>query len=160
MKTTMTVFIAAAIAAAAWFLLVPSQEARVKKAFAQTAATLEKSGREPPLDAMGKARALAELAEAQCVLEYDGASFTLAQERSAMASRIATLRNMSSRIHVAFKDVSVSFPDSATAEASCGFVFEGDDLGTGVRDARSIEAVLHKDGESGKWRFSRVRAAR
>lgn len=158
MKKIIAVLVLAAVAAGAWYAFTPSRESLVKKAFAQAAASLEKAGTETSFEALAKARKLSALAEPQCVFEIDGKKFQLSQERSDVTSRIVSVRNMAMRIHVVFENISVSFPASDTAEAVCGFFYDGDNFGLSVRDANYIEATLRRDGDSGKWRFSHVRA--
>lgn len=157
MKRVVAILAMVAVAAGGWYLLRPSREAVVKKAFAKAAAALEKGGVEKAFDALAKARALAQLADPQCVFEFRGRKFLLSHGRADVTDRIAALRNMSAFIHVEFGEVSVSFPTSDTAEAACGFSYAGEDFGLSVRDARAVEATLRRDRDSGKWRFSSVR---
>ncbi len=156
MKKILIVIAVLVVAAGAWFLFAPSEESRVRKAFSEVAAAIEKSGAESAFDALAKARSLAALAEPKCEFEMAGRKFVLSQERSDVTSRIVAVRNMASRIHVAFEDISVSFTNDDTAETVCDFFYQGDDFGLSVRDACSLEATLRKDPESGKWRFSRI----
>ena len=157
MKRAISFLAVLAVAVGGWYLLRPSKEEVVKKAFVKAAAALEKDGTEKAFDALAKARALASIADPQCVFEFKGRKFQLSHERTDVTERIASLRNMSAHIHVEFGDVSVSFPASNTAEATCRFAYAGEDLGISLRDARDVEATLRKDGDSGKWRFSHVK---
>lgn len=157
MKRFIWLLVSAALAAGSWYLLAPSREAAVRKAFERAASALEKSGVEKPFDALAKARVLASLADPQCVFEFRGRTFQLSRGGADVTDRIATMRNAAAYIHVEFGEVSVSFPASDVAEANCGLSYVGEDFGLSVRDARSAEAMLRKDPDSGKWRFTHVR---
>lgn len=157
MKRILLFLAVLAVAVGGWFLLKPSKEEVVKKTFAKAAAALEKNGTEKAFDALAKARALASIADPQCVFEFKGRKFQLSHERTDVTERIAALRNMSAHIHVEFGEVSVSFPASDTAEATCKFSYAGEDFGISLRDARDVEATLRKDDDSGKWCFSHVK---
>ena len=157
MKRILLFLAVLAVAVGGWFLLRPSREAVVRKTFAKAAAALEKAGTEKAFDSLAKARALASIADPQCVFEFKGRKFQLSHERTDVTERIAALRNMAAYVHVEFGDVSVSFPASDTAEATCKFSYAGDDLGLSLRNARYVETTLRKDNDSGRWRFSHVR---
>ena len=157
MKRILLFLAVLAVAVGGWFLLKPSKEEAVKNTFAMAVAALEKDGTEKAFDALAKARALASIADPQCVFEFRGRKFQLSHERTDVTERIAALRNMSAHIHVELGEVSVSFPAPDTAEATCKFSYAGESFGLSLHDARDVEATLRKDDDSGKWRFSHVK---
>ena len=147
----------AAVAFAGWYFFVPSAEARVKETFKSMAAALDKSGNEPSLEALGKARRAVALVEPGCTCEAFGKSFTLSKNAPDITQRVVAFRTMAANMHFAFEDISVKFTSGDTAEATCDFFYKGDDFDLSVRDARALDATLRKDPESGRWRFARVR---
>ena len=140
-----------------WHFLSASDESRVKETFKAMSAALDKNGNELHLETLGKARRVAALVEPGCTVEVPGKTFTLANSASDMARQIASFHMMAASLHVTFEDVSVTFTDKTTAETTCDFFYNGNDLGWSVRDARALEATLRKDPDSGRWRFARVR---
>lgn len=157
MNKILVVLVLAALALAGWFILSPSEEARVKETFANMSAALEKSGTEPNLEAIGKARRAVALVEPGCTVEAFGKTFTLSTAVPDITQQVVAFRTMATHLHLSFEDISVKFTDKTTAEVSCDFFYKGDDFGWSVRDARILDATLRKDRESGRWRFARAR---
>ena len=147
----------AAVVFAGWYFFLPSDEARVKETFKDMAAALDKSGNEPSLEAIGKARRAVALVEPGCTCEAFGKTFTLSKNVSDITQRVVAFRTMAANMHFAFEDISVKFTDKTTAEVTCDFFYTGDDFGFAVRDARALDATLRKDSKSGRWRFARAR---
>ncbi len=140
-----------------WYILSPSEEARVKESFKNMAAALDKSANEPTFDAIGKARRAVALVEPGSTFEAFGKSITLSMNVPDITQRVVAFRTMAANMHFAFEDISVKFTDKTTAEVTCDFFYKGDDFGFAVRDARAMDATLRKDPESGRWRFARAR---
>ena len=90
-------------------------------------------------------------------LPYFDKSFTLSSSAPDITQHVVAFRNMAANMHFAFEDISITFTGNDRAEVTCDFFYSGDDFGLSVRDARALEATLHKDPESGRWRFARVR---
>lgn len=157
MKKALLVVVAAAIAAATWYVLSPSDEARVKQAFKDVAAALDKSGDEPKLDSIGRARRAVALVEPGATFEAFDKRFTLSKSVPDITQKVVAFRAMSTHLHLSFEDIAVKFTDDSTAEVTCDFFYTGDDFGWSVRDARALDATLRKDPDSGRWRFWRVR---
>ena len=146
-----------AVAFVGWYVFSPSEEARVKETFKNMAAALDKSGNEPSLEAIGKARRAVALVEPGCTCEAFGKTFTLSKNVPDITQHVVAFRNMAANMHFAFEDISVKFTGDGTAEATCDFFYKGDDFDFSVRDARALDATMRKDPESGRWRFARVR---
>ncbi|MBR4653583.1 MAG: hypothetical protein IKO72_09500 [Kiritimatiellae bacterium] len=142
---------------AGWWFLSSSEESRVKETFKALSAAIEKNGVEPPLKGIGKARSIARLVEPGCTVEAFGRTVAFARDVREMQHQITAFRTMSAHLHVSFEDLSVNISGSATAEVICDFFYSGDDFGWSVRDARQLEATLHKDPDSGRWKFARAR---
>lgn len=142
-----------------WFMLGRSEASRVKKTFDKAAEALEKEGVESPYASMAKVRTLVALVGAECRLEVPERNYVSSVAGQDLAREIALFRTQSTRIKVAFEDLSVQIVDDATAQATCDFFYGGDaaPLGFSGRDARALEATLKKDSDSGNWRFVRVR---
>ena len=140
-----------------WYVFSPSEEARVKETFKKMAAALDKSGTEPNLEALGKARRAVALVEPGCTFEAFGRKITLSKASSDVTQRVVAFRMMAATMHFAFEDISVAFTGDSTAEVTCDFFYTGDDFDLSVRDARAMEAIMRKDPESGRWRFAHVR---
>ncbi len=144
-----------------WFFLWPSDEARVKETFSEVAAALEKDGSEANMDSIQKAKRAVAFVEPGCTFELavgeESTRFTLSKVAADITQQVVAYRMNVSRVHMSFEDLKVTLTDSNTAEAVCDFFYEGDGFGWGGRDARTLEATLRKDPESGRWRFARVR---
>jgi len=154
----LVILVLAAAAYFGWrFFLAPSEEARVKETFTAMAAALDKSGNEPTLEALGKARRAVALVEPGCTCEAFGKTFTLSKTASEATQHVVAFRTLAANMHFAFEDISVRFTDGTTAETSCDFFYTGDDFDLRVRDARAMDATLRKDPDSGRWRFAHVR---
>lgn len=154
------ILIALAAAVAGWFLLEMSDERRVRKTFAVVESALCKEGSESPFKTLGAARTLAELVEPGFRLEIPEQKFSVKFEGSDLTQQIAAFRRQSTTFAVSFEDLNVVFTDKMTAQVSCDFFFHGDSNAIGLiagRDARALDATLHWDEESGKWRFAHVR---
>ena len=151
------ILVLAAVVFAGWYFFVPSDEARVKETFKSMAAALDKSGNEPSLEALGKARRAVALVEPGSTFEAFGKSITLSKNAPDITQRVVAFRTMAANMHFAFEDISVKFTSGDTAEVTCDFFYTGDDFDLSVRDARALDATLRKDPESGRWRFARVR---
>ena len=147
----------AAVVFAGWYFFLPSDEARVKETFTKMAAALDKSGNEPGLEAIGKARRAVALVEPGCTCEAFGKTFTLSKNVPDITQHVVAFRNMAANMHFAFEDISVKFTGDDTAEVTCDFFYKGDDFDLSVRDARALDATMRKDPESGRWRFAHVR---
>lgn len=160
-KLVLIVFALVAAVAGGWYLLWPSDEARVKETFKEMAAALEKNGSDATMDSIRKAKRAVALVEPGCTFELaiseDAKPFTLPKVAADIVQQVVAYRERVSRIHVSFEDLKVTLTDKNTAEAACDFFYEGDGFGWGGRDARTLEATLRKDPESGRWRFARVR---
>ena len=161
-KTFLMILALVAVATIGYFFW-PSDEARVKEAFREVAAALEKNGSENNLEAIQKAKRAVAFVEPGCSFELvlDGGSktFILSKVAADITQQVVAYRMNVSNIHVSFEDLTVTFPDKTTAEVTCDFFYQGDDFGWSVRDARALEATLRKDPESGRWRFARVRVS-
>ena len=144
---------------AVWYALEASETARVKKAFNQAAVAFRKDGTEAAYTSLSKSRALAALVGSECRLEIPERNYVSAMAGSDLAREIALFRAQSTRIKVAFEDLSVQLVDETTAQATCDFFYSGDadPLGFLGRDARALEATLKKAPGSGNWRFAHVR---
>ena len=129
----------------------------MKETFKSMAAALDKSGNEPSLEALGKARRAVALVEPGSTFEAFGKSITLSKNAPDITQRVVAFRTMAANMHFAFEDISVKFTSGDTAEVTCDFFYTGDDFDLSVRDARALDATLRKDPESGRWRFARVR---
>ena len=160
-KSVLIVLALLASAAWCWYFLWPSDEARVKETFKEVAAALEKNGSEANMDSVRKAKRAVAFVEPGCTFELavgeDAKRFTLSQAAADITQQVVAYRMNVSRIHMSFEDLKVALTDKNTAEAACDFFYEGDGFGWGGRDARTLEATLRKDPESGRWRFARVR---
>ena len=160
-KAVLIVLALAAAVACGWYFLWPSEEARVRKSFKEVAAALEKDGSEANMDSVRKARHAAAFVEPGCTFELaigeDTQKFTLSKVAADITQQVVVYRMNVSRIHMSFEDLKVALTDKNTAEAACDFFYEGEGFGWGGRDARTLEATLRKDPESGRWRFARVR---
>ena len=157
MNKFLVILLLAAAVFAGWYFFSSSDEARVKETFKAMAAALDKSGTEPSLEALGKARRAVALIEPGCTCEAFGRKITLSKSASDITQHVVAFRNMAADMHFAFEDISVTFTGDGTAEATCDFFYKGDDFDFSVRDARAMDATLRKDPESGRWRFARVR---
>ncbi len=151
------ILVLVAAVVAGLYILWPSEEARVRGTFEEIAAALDKSGNESTVDAIGKARRAVALVEPGSTFEAFDKSFTLSSSAPDITQHVVAFRNMAANMHFAFEDISITFPGNDRAEVTCDFFYSGDDFGLSVRDARALEATLHKDPESGRWRFVRVR---
>ncbi|MDO5317359.1 MAG: hypothetical protein Q4G65_01920 [bacterium] len=154
------ILIGLVLAVAGWFLLGMSDERRVRKTFATAESALCKEGNESPFKMLGAARTLAELVEPGCRLEIPERKFSVKLDGGDLAQQIAGFRRQSTAFTVSFEDLNVVFPDKTTAQVSCDFFFRGDSDALGLiagRDARALDATLHWDEESAKWRFSHIR---
>ena len=153
----LVILVLVAAAFAGWYFFWPSDEPPVKKTFSEMAAALDKSGSEPNLEAVGKARRAVALVEPGCTFEAFGRQFTLSNVAPDVTQQVVAFRVAAANMHFAFEDIAVKFTDKTTAEVTCDFFYTGDDFGFAVRDARALDATLRKDPESGRWRFARVR---
>ena len=162
-KVVLVVLALAAAVAGAWYWLLPSEEARVRKTFTEVAAALEKNGVEENLETIRKAKRAVALVEPGCTFELavgeESRRFTLSTVAADITQQVVAYRMNVSRVHMSFEDLKVTLTGTDTAEAACDFFYEGDGFGWGGRDARTLEATLRKDPESGRWRFARVRVA-
>ena len=147
----------AAVVFAGWYFFFPSDEARVKETFKNMAAALDKSGNEPSLEAIGKARRAVALVEPGCTCEAFGKTFTLSKNVPDNTQHVVAFREDPGGLRDVGTDISVKFTGGDTAEVTCDFFYKGDDFDLSVRDARALDATLRKDPESGRWRFARVR---
>ena len=151
------VSVLAAAVVAGLYILWPSEESRVKETFEEIAAALDKSGNESTIDALGKARRAVALVEPGSRFEAFDRSITLPNNPSDITPHVVAFRNLAANMHFAFEDIEVKLSGDDRAEVTCDFFYTGDDVGLSVRDARALDATLHKDPESGRWRFVRVR---
>lgn len=157
-KQLLKVAIAAALAVAFVVWLRPSESKRIRKVFATAAAELRKDGPEGLVAATAKARALAELVAPDARFEVDGRFMHVASERRQLVQEIILARRHADKIEVGFEDIAISFEDKATASVTADVYATGlsSELGLGGRDARQLEAVLRKNENDGKWRFTRM----
>ena len=151
------ILVLAAAVVAGLYILWPSEEARVRETLKEIAAALDKSGNESTVDAIGKARRAVALVEPGSTYEAFDKSITLSNNASDITQQVVAFRSMAANMHFAFEDISVSLTGNDRAEVTCDFFYTGDDFGLSVRDARAMVATLHKDPESGRWRFAYVR---
>ncbi len=148
---------AAILAFAAWRLLAPSEERRVRKVFDRVSELLDKSGTEPVFAAAAKARDLAALVEPDARLDIPERNLAFNLKGDGLARQIALVRAQTQFIHVTFEDLSVVFSDEDTALVSADVFFRGssDMMGFSGSDARALAATL-KRGDGGDWRFAAI----
>ncbi len=151
------ILVLVAAVAAGLYILWPSEESRVRDTFKEIAAALDKSGSESTPDAIGKVRRAVALVEPGSTFEASGQSITLPNNPDEITPKVIAFRNMATKMHFAFEDLSIKFMGDDRAEVTCDFFYTGDNFGLSVRDAHALVATLHKDPESGRWRFAYVR---
>ena len=145
------------LALAAWRLLAPSEERRIRKTFARASELLDKTGTEPVFAAAAKARDLAALVAPGARLDIPERNLAFALDANGLARQIALARSQAQFIHVTFEDLSIVFADDGTALVSADAFFKGtsDLMGFSGSDARELSATLKRDTD-GIWRFAAI----
>lgn len=158
MKQILKIAIAAVLAVAFVLWLRPSESKRIRKVFATAASELRKDGPEGLVAATAKARALAELVAPDARFEVDGRLIHVATTGRQLVQEIILVRRHADKIEVGFADIAISFEDKVTAAVTADIYVTGlsSELGLSGRDARQLEAVLSKNENDGKWRFTHV----
>ena len=106
--------LAALVALAAWWLLSPSEERRVRRVFDRASELIAKDGGEPIFVAAAKARGLAELVAPNAQLDIPERDLSLSIGGGDVARQIALARSQPQFIRVSFESISVTFSDSTS----------------------------------------------
>ena len=141
---------------AAWRLLVPSEERRIRKTFDRASRLLAKEGTEPVFAAAAKARDLAALVAPNARLDIPERNLDFRLNGEGLARQIALVRSQAQFIRVTFEDLAIVFSDDDTALVSGDVFFKGtsDLMGFSGSDARELAATLKR--ENGDWRFAAI----
>ena len=150
--------LAALVALAAWWLLSPSEERRVRRVFNRASELIAKDSGEPIFVAAAKARGLAELVAPNAQLDIPERDLSLSLGGGDVARQIAFARSQPQFIRVSFEDISVAFSDDDTALVTADVLFKGTSelYGFSGRDTRELEATMRR-GASGDWLFASIR---
>jgi len=150
--------LAALVALAAWWLLSPSEERRVRRVFDRASELIAKDGSEPIFVAAAKARGLADLVAPSAQLEIPERDVNFTVGGGDVARQIALARSQPQFIRVSFEDISVTFSDDDTALVTADVLFKGTSelYGFSGRDTRELDATMRRSA-SGDWLFASIR---
>ena len=152
------------IAAALWIVFAPNEERRVRKTFDRVSALMAKDGAEDEhvLTSAGKANGMGELVATSLKLEAPELGMRETFDSDAVAQTVALMRSHVHHVAVTFSDLTIEFPKDATAEVLGNVKVDADERNFGFKDseARTFEATLKKDDDTGTWKFSRVKVHR
>ena len=161
MKFRKTAWIAMGVLAALllYVWLRPTEAKRVRRVFAKITKEIRKDGPEGIVVATAKAHALADVVAAHAEIDIDGEVMRGAIGGRQLVQNIMLVRGQCDRIEVGFTDIAVEFEGNRTASVTADVYARGisEALDMSGRDARALEAVLEKDADDGKWRFTLVR---
>lgn len=149
----------ALVAIAMW--LRPSESKRIRKVFAAVSKEIHKDGQEGLVVSTAKAHALAELVAPQARFKIDEEVLRGVSGGRQLVQQIVLVRGHADKIDVNFADMAIAFDDERTASVTADVYVRGlsSELGLDGRDARQLDAVLEKDRDDGKWRFTQVTLA-
>lgn len=145
-------------AAAAYYWMRPTEEARVKAAFARAAETISKEEGESIIMAATRATSIADLVaeKFQVVVQEQHVDETITPSET--ARQVTAVRATCSSLSVRFEDIRVDSIDGDVAHATADLLVSGTGMDAFMsgRDTREVDAKLVKSPEDGKWRFSFV----
>lgn len=145
-------------AAATYYFMRPTEEARVKAVFARVSETVSKSDGESLIVSATREKDIADLVAGQMDIWAPEQSVDITVSSSEVGRQATALRAMSSSLSMRFQNVRVTSVDGDVAHATARMFVSGaglDDLLSG-RDTWEVEAELNKSSDDGKWRFSSV----
>jgi len=143
--------------------LIPNEERRVRKTFERVAELIDKEPDEPMLATAAKARGLGDLTTQSFHLEAREIGMNQKFDPDTVAQCAAMMRAHERHIAVTFSDLSVDFPAEKdhVAQVLGNVKIDADhNLGFKGKEARTFEATLKKDAETGTWKFSQVKVHR
>ncbi len=145
-------------AAAAYYWMRPTEEARVKAAFARAAETISKEDGESLIVTATRAKDIADLVadKFQVVVEEQHVDETITPSET--ARQVTAVRATCSSLSVRFEDIRVDSINGDVAHATADLLVSGTGMDAFMsgRDTREVDAKLVKSPEDGKWRFSFV----
>ena len=150
------VLLAAAVAAAAWFLARDRDEARIRELVDDLASHLSKSAAEAPGITLGKLAGLEKFFAPQVEFDFPREKFHRTVEAREIASKAGAYRNFFGEVKFRVRDLTFLARDRDTATA------EGIGLVTGRTAGRretvddSREIVMEFVRLDGKWRIRRI----
>ena len=153
-------FVVSAVVAAGitYYCMRPTEEARVKAAFARASAAISKDAGESIIVTATRGKDIEDLVadKFQLVAPEHHVDETITPSET--ARQVTAIRATCSSLSLQFEDVRVDSIDGDVAHATADVLVSG----TGVdafmsgRDTREVDAKLVKSPKDGKWRFSYV----
>lgn len=147
----------AVIAALAAFLILrPSDERRIRGVFERVADQVARRPNEPLVISAAKARSLAGLCADPLRFSVPELGSVLTLEADRLTAVVNAVRTQEQEIEVRFADLDVTFtgPDEALVRARAEFNARPDNFGFPHGEDRAVEAVMVRRGSS--WVFSGV----
>lgn len=145
-------------AAATYYWMRPTEEARVKAAFARAAAVISKESGESLIVTATRTKDIADLVADPFRIAAPERSVDETITPSETARQVTAVRATCSSLSLRFEDVRVDSIDGDVAHATADMLVSGTGMDAFLsgRDAREVDAQLKKSPEDGKWRFSSV----
>ena len=145
-------------AAATYYWMRPTEEARVKAAFARAAAVISKAADESLIVTATRTKDIADLVDGSFKISVQEQQVDATLTPSETARQVTAMRATCSSLSVKFEDVRVDSIDGDIAHATADLLVSGTGIDAFMsgRDTREVDAKLKKSPEDGKWRFSSV----
>ena len=145
-------------AAAAYYWMRPTEEARVKAAFARAAETISKEDGESIIMAATRASSIADLADKEIEVSIPEQGVHGKFSPPELARQATAVRAMCASLSLDFADVRVESIEGDVAHATADMLVSGSGAESFLsgRDTREVVARLKKSQDDGKWRFSSV----
>ncbi len=153
-------FAVSAVVAAAvtYYWMRPTEEARVKAAFARAADTISKEAGESIIVTATRTKDIADLVSDPFQIVAPEVHVDETISPSETARQVTTVRATCSSISLRFEDVRVVSIEGDVAHATADMLVSGTGMDAFLsgRDTREVDAQLRKSPDDGKWRFSSV----
>lgn len=155
-RTMLWAAVAVVIAVAAWVLLLPGEEKKVKRQFARLCSEVDKTSNEGMLETALRARRTEALFAPSCVVAIGEQWVDGATDAGTLVAQGFQARMQLASLKLSFSDFKVSFPQRDLA--SCEVIAKLAGVTTGgekVDESREMVWELRK--LEGSWRFSTVK---
>ena len=145
-------------AAAAYYWMRPTEEARVKAAFARASAAISKEDGESIIVTAARAKDIADLVVDPFRIVASEHHVDETINPSETARQVTAVRATCASLSLRFEDVRVDSIDGDVAHATADMLVSGTGIDAFMsgRDTREVDAQLKKSPDDGKWRFSSV----
>jgi len=142
------------VAAVCTFLFWPSDDRAIRKQLALIEEAGSKAAAEQPIEALFKARQIAELFADPCLLTMEAVRFAGSYPRKQIQDRIVMVRAFYAQARVSLHDVSIEIAETNTAAVRGTLRLRGEVKGEAIADVHEIRAEMKKIGDT--WLFTSV----